>query len=436
MKRFASVLVVAASGLLPLTALAAGDVLRDSTGTRRVELDKMELQAFPAVWEGLTVWANGEPVKAADFSGKPALVVNWATWNPASVRSLSVAQRMADQFAAQGLIVIGVHHAQGWDTAEKVAKERGAKFPIVHDSAGAYRKALKIDHEPQYFVIDRAGHLRYASVAAGSVEEAVSEVVAETSAAAGDVPQIRKDREAQAAAKGRMTGSIRENFELQSLPAVPPGYSPQPEKAYKDAKWPTIEKELGKNFGLLDQDGKNLEPKLAFQPTIWYPKKPETQGRVQVIYFWHPDLHMTYSPVMNQMDLLQEQNLRDLAVIGALIGEKVLNPEKQNSQQAESEDEFAKLKKKYEGFVKSRTYAHTLAVDLTMTCLASLNTQNGSRNFPVPGAMIVSTDGTIRWMGWTNSPDFRSALDRVLSSDPGIRKRRALDREYIENKKK
>jgi len=268
------------------------------------------------------------------------------------------------------------------------------------------------------------------------VDEAVAEVVAETAAAAGDVPKIRKDREAQAAAKGRMTGSIRENFDLQSLPAVPPGYSPQPEKAYKDAWWPSIEKELGKSFGLLDQDGKHLEPKLAFQPTIWYPKKPEVQGRVQVIYFWHPDLHQTYSPVMDQMDLLQEQHLRDLAVVGALIGEKVLNPEKQNSQQTEGEDEFAKLKRKYEGFVKSRTYSHTIAVDLAMTCLASMNAQNGSRSFPVPGAMIVSTDGTIRWMGSTNSPDFKSALDKVLSNDPGIKKRRALDREYIENRKK
>jgi hypothetical protein len=250
------------------------------------------------------------------------------------------------------------------------------------------------------------------------------------------VPQIRKDREAQAAAQGRRTGSIRENFEFQNLPPVPPGYSPQGEKAYKDAKWPSIEKELGKNFGLLDQDGKHLEPKLAFQPTVWYPKKPETIGRVQVIYFWHPDLHMTYSPVMNQMDLLQEQHLRDLAVIGALIGEKVLNPEKQNTQQADDEAEIEKLKKKYESFVKSRTYSHTLAVDLSMTCLSGLNTQNGSRNFPVPGAMIVSTDGTIRWMGWTNGPDFKSALDKVLANDPGIQKRRALDRAYIADKVK
>jgi hypothetical protein len=436
MKRFASIVVVAASSLLPLAAFAGADVLRDSTGARRVELDKMELQPFPPVWEGLTEWTNGDPVKPADLSGKPALLVNWASWNLASVRALSIAQKMADQYGPQGLVVVGIHHAQGWDAADKIAKEKGAKFPIAHDT-GAYRKAVKIDHEPEYFVIDRAGHLRYASVSAGSVDEAVSEVVAETAAAAGDVPQIRKDREAQAAAQGRRTGSIREDFEFKTLPPVPPGYTPQPEKAYKDARWPSIEKELGKNFGLLDQDGKHLEPKLEFQPSVWFPRKPETQGRVQVIYFWHPDVHQTYSPVMNQMDLLQEHYLRDVAVIGALVGEKVLNPEKQNSQQGVDEEaELEKLKKKYEGFVKSRTYSHTLAVDLSMTCLSSLNQQNGSRNFPVPGAMIVSTDGTIRWMGWTNRSDFNSALDNVLASDPGIQKRRALDREYIENKKK
>jgi peroxiredoxin len=434
MKRFVSVLVIAASSLTPIALHA--DVLRDSTGQRRADLDKMELQAFPSVWDGLTEWTNGGPVKAADVSGKPVLVVNWASWNPASVRALSLAQKMADQFGDKGLVVIGIHHAQGWDAAEKTAKDKGAKFPIAHDKDGAYHKALKIDHEPEYFVMDRAGHLRYASVAAGSVDEAVAEVVGETAAAANDVPKILKDREEQAAAQGRKTGSIRENFELQSLPPVPPGYGPQPEQAYKDARWPGIERELGKNLGLLDQDGKHLDPKLAFQPTIWHPKRPETTGRVQVIYFWHPNLNMTYAPVMDQMDLLQEQHLRDVVVIGALISERLMNPEAQNNNQQTDEDEFAKLRKKYEGFVKSRSYSHTLAVDLGMTSLASLNTQNGGTKIPIPGAMIVSTDGTIRWVGRTDSPHFKSALDKVLADDPGIKKRRELDRAYIENKKK
>jgi thiol-disulfide isomerase/thioredoxin len=433
MKRLASILVIAASCLSP--AFSVGDVLRESSGQRRATLDAMELQAFPPVWENLSTWANGDPVKAADLSGKPALVVNWASWKEASVRALPLAQRMADKFGAQGLVVVGIHHPQGWDAAEKTAKDRGAKFAIAHDKDSGYRKALKIDHDPEYFIIDRAGHLRYASVAAGSVEEALAEVVGETAAAAGDVPKIRKDRDEQARLAGRRTAGIGTEFDLSTLPPVPPGYAQPSEQAYKDVKWPKVEKELGKTFGLLDQDGKALEPKLAFAPTIWHPRKPESTGRLQVIYFWHPEVHVSYSTAMPQMDRLQEQHLRDLAVVGALIGEKVLDPEKANQQQSEEEN-FEKLKKKYEGFIASRRYSHALAVDLPATCLQSLTNQSGQRNFPVPGAMIVSTDGTIRWMGWINSSDFRSALDRMLANDPGVQKRRKLDDDYIATHKK
>lgn len=442
MKRILGALVISASCLVAVPPGALADVMRESTGARRESLDKMELQAFPAVWDGLAAWSGGDPLKAAELSGKPALIVNWASWNAGSVRGLAMAQKVADKYSAKGLIVVGIHHANGWETAADAAKAKGITFRLAHDKDGAYRKALSIDHEPEYYVIDRAGHLRYAAVSAGSVDEAVEEVVTETAAQAGDVPKIKADREAAATAQGKRTTAIRTDFELQSLPPVPPGYLPPGENAYKDVKWPSMEKELGKTWGLLDNDGKALEPKSAFQPIVWYPKRPETTGRVQVIYFWHPDLNITYSGVMNSMDQLQEQHQRDIAITGALIGLKVLKGENNNGSQNTDEETFEKLKKKYDNFVSNRKYSHALGVDIAMTCLAGLNAQNGGQKFPVPGAMIVSSDGTIRWMGWTYdnlgrmTADFRAALDKAIENDPGVRARRAADRAYIENRKR
>lgn len=443
MKRVLRALAVGVSCLIACPVFAgSADVIRESTGQRRIDLDKMELKPFPmTALSGLTDWTNGDALKPSDLDGKPVLLVNWASWNQGSVRALSLAQRMGEKFAASGLVVIGIHHPQGWEGAAEAAKGKGATFRIACDKDGAYRKALKVDHEPEYYVIDRAGHLRYASVLAGSVEEALTEVTEESAQKAGDVPRLLTEREEASIAQGKKTTDIRENFELQTLPPVPPGYSQPTEIAYKAVKWPKMEKETGKAFGLLDNDENPLEPKLAFQPIAWHPKKPETTGRVQVIYFWHPDLHATYSPTMDFMDKLQEQHLRDVAVIGALIGQKVMSPDTGNRQNSE-EETFDKLKKKYDSFVGSRHYNHALAVDIAMTCLAGLNAQQGSHKFPVPGAMIVSTDGTVRWIGWTidnlgrTNPDFKAALDNVLSKDPGIRARRAADLAYIENHKK
>jgi hypothetical protein len=50
--------------------------------------------------------------------------------------------------------------------------------------------------------------------------------------------------------------------------------------------------------------------------------------------------------------------------------------------------------------------------------------------------MVVSTDGIIRWVGFSNSSDFKYAIDTVLANDPGVKARREADRKYIETRKK
>jgi AhpC/TSA family protein len=427
-----------AAALIALACAAPAlhaDILRESTGAHRAQLDKMELQAFPAdAWSKLTAWTGGDALTAGATDGKPVLIMTWASWHPASLKSLGLAQKMADKFGPQGLIVVGVHNTQGWAEAAETAKTRGAKFLLAHDSAGEFRKALSVDHDPSFYFVDRAGHLRYAAVASSSVEEACTELVGETQAQASDLPALVKKRTDDATAKGRMTTVIRPQIDLSTLPAVPPGFVQPPESAYKAASWPKIDEEVGKAVGILDNTGKNLEPKLAFAPAGYYPAKPETQGRAMVIYLWHPDEMRTFTTAMSQMDLLQQQNARDLAVIGAMVPKAKLDANSNNSgQETESAE---KLTQKYQAFVGSRSYRHALAADLSGSSLTSLSGQGGGNKFPLPGAMVVSSDGIIRWVGWSNSSDFKYAVDTVLANDPAVQARRAADRAFIENRTK
>lgn len=428
---------------LPLVALAllglAGspldaDVIRSSTGQRRVDLDKMELQPFPAdAWGKIAAWGGGDPITPASIAEKPVLIVTWASWHPGSRRGLTLAQRMLDKYGPQGLVVVGIHHAKGWDAAEKTAKDLGLKFPYGHDANGEFRSALKIVHDPDYYIIDRAGHLRYAAVSQGSVEEAVEEVTNESPAQANDLPRILKERAEEAAAQGRRTTDIRSNINLASLPPVPPGYSDPPETAYKAATWPKVDEALGREFGLVDQSGRRLEPKLNFSPQGYYPSKPETQGRAMVIYFWHPDVYATYNRVMTQMDLLQQQYSRDLAVIGAMVPVGRLDSSRANNDPNAQED-AEKLQQKYRQFINARNFKHALAADLQGTSLGSLSGGfGGSNKPPIPGAMVVSSDGVIRWVGLTNTSDFKYAVDTVLANDPGVRARRQADQRFIES---
>jgi hypothetical protein len=426
--------------LVALLALASpalqADIIRDSAGQHRAELDRMELQAFPAdAWSKLSNWTGGEAVSASTTGGKPVLIVTWASWNQPSLRALGTVQRMTDRFGKDGLIVVGAHHQQGWDEAAQTLKDRGGSFPIAHDSALEFRKALNARHEPSFYLIDRAGHLRYAAVTAASVEEACTELMAETAEQAADVPSIRRKRAEEDAAKGRRTVEIRPEMNLAGLPAVPPGFNMPAEAAFKHVGWPKVDETLGKDYGLIDQNGKKVEPKLNFTPHGFHPARPELQGRAIVIYLWNPDMLESYSTTMPQMDQLQQKYSRDLAVIGALVPVRTLDAQRNQGQ--EDQEPADKLMKRYQAFASSRAFKHTLAADLAGSAMASLGgSQGGSTKFPIPGAMIVSTDGVIRWVGATNGRGFEYAVDTILASDPGIRARRAADRAFIENAKR
>lgn len=426
-------LAFAAAFALALPA-AHAQPLRESTGQRRAALDKMELQPLPAdLWGKLGSWTGGEALTAGNTGGKAVLIVGWASWSKPSAGAMSLAQRMADQFGGQGLIVVGVHHPQGWVDAADAAKKAGAKFVLAHDSTGEFRKALKIDHDPEFYLVDRAGHLRYAALASPSVPEACAEIVGETVAQANDLPSILKKRADDEAAKGRRTQEIRPDIDLASLPPVPPGYSTPSESVYRNTAWPKLADKIATDAGLVDQNGQRTDVKLTFQPQGWFPARPEIQGRAMVLYFWHPDMSETFTSVMPKMDLLQKQYRRDLAVVGVMIPRKKLDSSFGNSGQ--QDDETAeKLVQRYRTFVNSRDFAHALAADPTGSSVNVLG--QASNKLPSPAAMVVSSDGIIRWIGSVNSQGFRYAVETIVAEDPGVRARRAADQAFIENKKK
>jgi hypothetical protein len=441
-RRPLALIATAGLALLFTPTLQAQDIARSATGQRRVDLDKMELQVLPLeAWGTLTTWAQGEALTPAKVDGKPILVMTWSSWHPASVKALAIAQRMHEKYEKDGLIVVGVHGPQGWDKAVEVAKSRGATFRLALDDKGEFRKALKISTDPDYYVLDRANHIRYAAVTPGSLEAACDEVVKETKEHASDVPRLRQERADKDAAAAGRSQNIRDDIkDLASLPPVPPGYIQPDEAAYSpDLKWPKVDKELGKAFGLIDQQGdKPLYPKLNFTPEGFHPSKPEFAGRVTLIYLWNPDIYETFGgtpSVMDTMDQLQRRYPRDLVVIGALVPTRSIDPQRgNNGMQTEAEQAaLEKQSRKYREFLTRRAYSHTLAADMSGSSIGSLSgAQGGGKAFPIPGAMLVSSDGTVRWVGWIGTPDYKYALDQILATDPGVKARRAADQKYVE----
>src|SRR5688572_353929 len=86
------------------------EIIREGVDDRRDELDDMELTMFPAEnWELVTDWRLADAPTPETFDGKVVLIMTFAGWYPPSMRSLVVINRIAQDRAEEGLVVLGVH---------------------------------------------------------------------------------------------------------------------------------------------------------------------------------------------------------------------------------------------------------------------------------------------------------------------------------------
>jgi hypothetical protein len=419
-----------ASGLASGLASAPGDgVLREGQGDRRARASAMELKPFPAdAWSALTDWTNGSAPTPESLSGKPVLIATWASWTPTADRARAVATRMAEKYGAQGLVVVLAHAPRGWAEATKPAAPAGATLLVAHDAQGKFRDALLVDADPDFYVIDRAGQLRFADISTDAVDGALQTVVGEQADQAGrirgDLDEARRaaEREARRTAGA---GAI----DLRRLPEIP-FTKPAPE-AYENLRWPERPRDPNQPA---DQPLPE-PPSVALLEDGWFPAKPPTDGRVVVLYFWSPDILETYEPWMREMDVLQRRNPRDLVVVG------VLSPVRrnENAQQSTPEQEEARILRYAElpnVFRTQRRLDHALLSDpagqLMNEARGQQQNQNQQRSSRfAPRAAVLSTDNVVRWEGWIDSPGFRAAIDRVLAVDPGVAARRAAEAEFL-----
>lgn len=424
---------------IALPAFGQTAPLRESTGQRLADLDKMELTPFPAAnWALLTDWANGDALSPATTDGNVVLIVTWANWNAGSTKVLPIVQRLASENESKGLVVVGVHHNDGWEGAADGAKKAGITFRYAHDVNNAFRAAIKADNDPDFYLIDRAGQLRYADIQTQSVNSAVLELVGETREQASDLPALLKKKRAEQDAAAKRTGAIRQDFDLAKLPEMDvPKQSPD---AYTKAAWPERYKEFETSQLRMNQynyggqaDIKVLELPKAANGVRWFDSPPAMNGRAFVVYFWSPDIYASWNQTQGMMDQLQKEKGRDISVIGVVIQK---GPDfNANSVPSAEENEKARIKflETVEAARTRRQYDHANIVDPDRSVIQVLLGSNNSagQELPFPLAAIFSSDLTLRWIGPPTDSRFRTALEQVLRVDPAVQVRREMEQEYI-----
>jgi cytochrome c biogenesis protein CcmG/thiol:disulfide interchange protein DsbE len=180
-----AVLGLASLGMAAALAGAAGaaggadDVVKPEwrEGDDRAEVDALEGKAPPEL--KLKDWTNGDAVALADLKGKVVLIDFWATWCGPCINAIPHTNELQAKHKDKGLVVIAVCNSRGAETMAEVVKDKAIEYLTAADVDGKTVDAYHVGSFPDYYLVDRAGNLRIADCANGSVDEAVEALLAE-----------------------------------------------------------------------------------------------------------------------------------------------------------------------------------------------------------------------------------------------------------------
>ncbi len=448
--------VMLAGATATLGQSAPGDgIAREAIGDRAGRLRAMELEPFDAgLWSQLGEW-TGTPITAASTQGKVVLIGTWASWNTTSTRALAAMNRLAKQHADDGLVVFGLHHPMGWDNAGSAAAR--ATFPTAHDADSSWRDALEIDQDPDFYLIDRAGQLRYADIHTSSLSKAVNLLLAESSVEAAGTKGRNADAVEEAERTFRQTRAISRNAAVVDIPSV--SFAMPGAEEFSDLKWPeSPEMKPDRNSRRRGQEDW-VPPIFTLPDTNLYPTaKPDTNGKVMVVYFWNHKIKGRSQQLMQrqlpEMDLLSRRYGRDVVVVGLLTTNQPNDSRRRNRNNDNEEDRWdpEKLKPVVEENYRLHDLHHTLVIDdpgFSLIALIQSPVNRGQRNSNKdlfwPYAAIITSDGSVRWGGYIGQEprqdssvaghdDFILALNRIIEKDPGVQARREAEDAFIRDR--
>jgi len=434
-------MTLAAVSMLPSAARgqsAGSTIIRETTaGTRAEELRELERTPFDlSLYGELSDWFNGEPATAATTDGKVVVFYTWSSFRPVTMRPMGTLRRLVDRYGEEDLVVVGVHQPEAYEDAKQAAERRRVNFPIARDESGRFREALLVDQDPDFYMVDRAGQLRYADVATASLEDAVRMLVNESASEAGTLNERLETQRARAREEARRTRLLRQQMRLGEMPDVP--FEQPPASAYEEADWPTLTEFVLPDdlFGDGD-DPDEIDPYSVEIPSgDWHPSPPsDIEGKLRMIYLWSTEQGIgAANEFYDQIQRVQAAHKRDVVVMGVAV--RVEESRRRRRSNDEPDTRLAELNDLYRDFIDEKRLNHPVINKMDdnafPTTLLGLDGR-GRGEFATSATALISTDGNVRWIGYfgIENDEFRAALSKMLREDPGVQARRQAEEAYI-----
>lgn len=137
---------------LSLTAVAALLLLVASPYSRQGEANVVGSKAKDFSFE-----LNGKPTRLSDLRGKLVIVNFWATWCAPCVAEMPSLNRMHQQIASSGGMVLGVSIDEDEAQYRKFLQQYQVAFPTFRDPSKNIAASYGTFGWPETYVIDRDG---------------------------------------------------------------------------------------------------------------------------------------------------------------------------------------------------------------------------------------------------------------------------------------
>lgn len=390
----------------------AQDVRRLGDGSRQIVLADLETLPFPAQrLAGLQSW-SGEPLTPASIEGKVLVLLAWSNDEARSVRLLPSLARLA-RALPEDTVFLAVHAKEGWSGARAAIDAGRVPVLCAHDADGLLFSSLRADEHPNLYLVDRAGFVRVADLDPRDLDRGVRQLVRETpETAKADHPrrvQRLADLRTREGEPNPGTNMPRTPEGPEATPGRGPGSPAQPgpaitrpgPEAYLSARWPEFNRSP---INARDVQGRPLPAPLGSE--TWLTDRPERplNDHVLVLDFWAiwcgPCLRA--SPTLDALQTRFPRHLLVLAISGQASGSRF--PENPDAIRAH---------------MKAHPVSYAHLNDLNQTVYKRLGIM------AIPHAVVISTDGIVRWQGNPLDSRFVSVVEQVLAADPLIAARRA-----------
>lgn len=125
---------------------------------------------------GIDQWLNSPPLTIPQLRGNVVLVDFWTYMCGNCLNTLPYVKQWHERYAADGLIVVGVHTPElpaerDPKNVEKAVARYGIAYPVALDPEYATWRAYKNRYWPALYLIDRQGHVVYRHIGEGDYAE-------------------------------------------------------------------------------------------------------------------------------------------------------------------------------------------------------------------------------------------------------------------------